>query len=308
MAVIHRDMRSRGWCFTINNFSEEEKRKVSEMITHAKYGLAEIEHSGEGEGTPHIQGYVYFDNAQTFERLRILLGGRAHIEKALGNPQQNYDYCSKENTVFIKRELPIKFEKTPFLQQYHDMQTMAPQEFANAYPKLWFMHRDKVERIMIDSAMKNVIDYNGPLEEKNIWIWGKPGVGKSRWAASNGSYEEIFKKNFNKWWDGYNLLETKIVILEDYPCTPNGNALVQHMKIWGDRYPFEAECKGSHLMVEPRRFFLIITSNYPIDRCFDQEDDKEAIHRRFKEIECRNGDMFSQCLVKLERKWIELAQ
>ena len=189
MAVIRRDLRSRGWCFTINNFSEEEKNHVSEIIRHAKFGIAEIEHAGEGEGTPHIQGYVYFDNAQTFERVRILLGNRAHIEKALGNPQQNYDYCSKENTVFIKRELPTKCEKIPFLQQYNDMKTMAPQEFADTYPKLWFMHREKVERIMIDSAMKSVVDYNGPLEEKNIWI------GVNRDSMSPTSQQVVVRCN-----------------------------------------------------------------------------------------------------------------
>lgn len=293
--------RSRGWCFTINNFSADELENVKEQILRAKYGIAETEHMGEGEGTPHIQGYIYFECQQTFNRVKILLGERAHIEPAKGSPQQNYEYCSKEGTVFIERPMP-KNKGTPgFLEMYEDMKKSSPEEFEQKYPKFWTFHRDKVMAIMIDSAMKHVENYNGDLTDKNIWIWGEPGLGKSRWAALQGSYSEIFKKNFNKWWDGYNLISTKIVIMEDYPSVPSGNALVQHMKVWGDRYPFEAECKGSHLMVEPRRFFLIITSNYPIERCFENEEDIRAIKRRFKQIEIKQGDFFNQGIAMLDR-------
>ena len=65
------------------------------------------------------------------------------------------------------------------------------------------------------------------------------------------------------------------------------------MKIWGDRYPFVGECKGSHQMIEPGRFFLIITSNYAIDDCFQTEEDKEAIHRRFRELEMTPDNLIS---------------
>ena len=95
------------------------------------------------------------------------------------------------------------------------------------------------------------------------------------------------------------------MIIEDYPCAPQGNALVQHMKIWGDRYPFEGECKGSHMLIEPRRFFLIVTSNYPIDLCFQTEDDKEAIRRRFHEVRMVKGDLMSLCDFTLDRRIIE---
>lgn len=299
------ERRSRAWCFTINNFTEEDVHIITHQIQLAKGGIAEKEHCLDGEGTPHIQGYIYFENARTFEQVKRIIGERAHIEPSKGNPKQNFDYCSKEGHVFVQKDLPTGLSKGNFLEMFEDMTKLSPEEFKEKYPKEWYLRRPQIERIMIDSAMKNVQEYNGILEEKNIWLWGEAGLGKSRWAASNGTYEEIFKKNFNKWWDGYNLLSTKIVIIEDYPCLPQGNALVQHMKVWGDRYPFEAEAKGSHMMVEPRRFFLIVTSNYPIDQCFENEEDKKAIHRRFRERQIQPGDFYAQCLVKLDRKWIE---
>lgn len=302
--IMNRD-RSRGWVFTINNFTHQDIENIKQIILSAKFGIAETEHCGDGEGTPHIQGYVYFDNAQTFNRVKTIIGERAHIEKAKGNPEQNYEYCSKEGTVFVQIPMKKKEGKTNFIQMYIDMKTLSPEEFEERYPKEMYLRREKVMQVMINNAMSHVANFDGKLPDKNWWIFGEPGVGKSRWAASNGNYDEIFKKNFNKWWDGYNLLQTKIVIIEDYPCAPQGNVLVQHIKIWGDRYPFEGECKGSHLMIEPRRFFLIVTSNYPIDVCFENEEDKKAIHRRFNEVRMIKGDLMSQLDFTLDRNIIE---
>lgn len=302
---ILENCRKRAWCFTINNFTEEEKDKVTQAIRTAKYGIAETEHEDVGEGTPHIQGYIYFEQPKTFGQVKNTVGARAHIEPAKGSPDQNYEYCSKEGNVFVQRPMGKTVGKHGFLEMFMDMKTMDPQTFSDKYPQFWVMHREKALQIMIDNAMKSAKDFGGDLQAKNIWLWGAPGLGKSRWAALQGDYSEILKKNFNKWWDGYSLMETKVVILEDYPCVPAGNTLVQHMKIWGDRYPFTGECKGSHLMVEPRKFFLIITSNYPIDRCFENEEDIRAIKRRFHEVEIRKGDFYNQGIAKLDRSILQ---
>lgn len=81
------------------------------------------------------------------------------------------------------------------------------------------------------------------------------------------------------------LFETRLVILEDYPNkVSGGNCLVKHIKDWGDRYAFTGECKGSHLQIDPGRFSLIITSNYPIEECFESQEDIKAIKRRYQEI------------------------
>lgn len=280
------DTKIKRWVFTINNYSEEEKELVTQLIEdeeHTHYGIAE-EEVGK-EGTPHIQGFVHLKYPLRRSTIHRLLGGRAYVEVAKGSLQQNIDYCSKEGKVFVS-VIPVNnnSKKGETLAMIQDMKTMTPDEFENNYPIEWYRNRAKVEKVMIDSAMKKMEIWNGELSEKNIWIWGLAGLGKSAWASKQERMERTLKKNCNKWWGGYNLVQTKCVIVEDYPCRPMGNMLVQHMKIWGDRYPFIGETKGSEVWVEPGRFILIVTSNYPIENCFENEEDIQAIKRRFHEI------------------------
>lgn len=285
--------RSRHWCLTINNFDEDDKNKLIDVINNqCLAGIAEIEHIDEG--TPHIQGYISFPNAKSRRVVSSLLP-RAHLEPAKGTWKDNWRYCSKEGNIIIEKGHTLEeaevIEKIPFEVMYKDMIDMTPHQFEMKYPKFWVMHKDKVLSIMTDHAMEKAKTWNGNLQEKNFWIWGKPGVGKSKWVTNQCPLVNQLKKNFNKWWDGYNILITHLVIIEDYPSLPSGNVLVQHMKIWGDRYPFEGECKGSHLLIEPGKFFLVVTSNYPIAGCFQNEEDIEAISRRFKEIEMKSGSL-----------------
>ena len=68
--------------------------------------------------------------------------------------------------------------------------------------------------------------------------------------------------------------------------------LIQHLKIWADRYPFIGEIKNSALEISPNDYCLVVTSNYSIDQAFmdepkaDHQIDREAIHRRFTEVNC----------------------
>ena len=110
---------------------------------------------------------------------------------------------------------------------------------------------------MMDAALRRVANWDGDLKLKNFWIWGNAGIGKSKWAAALCNTQNQYKKSVNKWWDGYNIVKHKVVILEDFPM--NGQMFAQHMKIWADRYFFMGECKGASLIIEPGRFFLIFS-------------------------------------------------
>lgn len=88
--------RGRHWCFTVNNWTaaNDELLKAlgaAEGTTYLVYGYEE----GENH-TPHLQGYICFDEVKRFATVKDMLPAGAHIEKKRGSPQQAADYCKKD--------------------------------------------------------------------------------------------------------------------------------------------------------------------------------------------------------------------
>lgn len=84
--------RHRNFCFTLNNYTEEEVRIIKDI--ECKYLVFGFE-VGES-GTPHLQGYIMFEHPQLFSNMKSRLL-RSHIEVAKGSATQNINYCIKEH-------------------------------------------------------------------------------------------------------------------------------------------------------------------------------------------------------------------
>ena len=278
---------ARNWIFTINNFTESDEQFVELLSLDEDVNRIIAEHEHLEEGTPHIQGYVSFTRRVYRTEVERRLGGRAWVQIAVGSVKQNVEYCSKEGLVIVSKNCECENDDIEngklTMKVVEAARNMDPWKFEDNFPMVWVKHRNQILNVMMDNALRNVENWDGDLKSKNYWIWGPPGIGKSKWAATLMPVQHQYKKAVNKWWDGYNLCVHKIVMLEDFPM--NGQMFAQHVKIWSDRYFFMAECKGSSMVVEPGRFFLIITSNFPIMACFDNDEDVRAISRRFTEFE-----------------------
>jgi hypothetical protein len=161
---------------------------------------------------------------------------------------------------------------------------MAPHEFAEAHPKEWIIRRGAIERVMLEANRRKMRTWNGDLKRKNIWMWGKPGVGKSRWAHEHPVNGETLVKMCNKWWEGMDPRLVSKVIIEDFPAQ-QADIHAHHLKVWLDRYVFIGESKGSSLMISPGRFFVMITANFHPKECFTRQQDLEAIMRRMTVME-----------------------
>lgn len=94
--------RARAWSFTTNNYSFDDLVSMIEIsCRYLCFGFEE----GLYEETPHIQGYIYFDNAKSFDTLKKLLP-RSHIEISKGTAAQNAIYTSKDDEWYEFGELP----------------------------------------------------------------------------------------------------------------------------------------------------------------------------------------------------------
>jgi len=84
--------RSRSFCFTWNNYPDEHQDRLDTLgFRYTCYGYE----WAPATGTPHLQGYLYFENARTHRSIVRALPG-VHVTIARGSFPDNRKYCSKD--------------------------------------------------------------------------------------------------------------------------------------------------------------------------------------------------------------------
>lgn len=236
-------------------------------------------------GTPHLQGYARFTKKKRLTALKKLLR-EAHFEVAKGTPQQNYDYCSKDGDFEEVGTLPKTGGQT-IQEKYSIARKAMLAGDRDSIPDDIYMRHG----FFIEKMISKIPKYVPSLEYfPGVWIHGPAGCGKSTLARSMIPEERIYFKQMTKWWDGYENQE--LVILDDIDV--DHTYMRRHLKIWCDRFSFNAEIKGSSMMIRPK--CIIITSQYRIDQIFPDQETRDALERRCKVI-----DFNLRCYDKCDR-------
>jgi len=94
------------WCFTLNNFEENECYKNGSIFTVLKdlCKLAIVGSEIGKSGTPHLQGY--FEAKVKCRPIEKFNCKNIHFESAKGTRDENKDYCSKEGNVVLTFGFP----------------------------------------------------------------------------------------------------------------------------------------------------------------------------------------------------------
>jgi len=274
--VPARNVRSRRYCFTLNNYTEGDLDYLATLsIRYIVYGkeVAPI------TGTPHLQGFVCWHESKTFRASRTLLRG-CHVEVARGAAHQAAAYCKKDGDFVERGDLPA-----------------GPTELGNNEIDRWNSSWDlaktgRIEEIPADirirsyATLKRIgqdfMERINPLESTcGIWIVGDSGSGKTRGVYAK--YPNAFVKPCTKWWDGYQ--DEPVVVVDD--LDKYHVALGGDIKHWGDFMPFIGEFKGGSRRIRPQT--LIVTSQYTIGDIWKDQETQEALGRRFKLVEKRIG-------------------
>lgn len=187
----------RAWCFTWNNYTEEDIKYLIKLFENSKYLFGEEIGT---EGTPHLQGMVRFPNAKPFERVRKLFKNN-HV-----SPTENWNaslnYCSKDGRTFSN--IPGKGTRNNRLLN----------KYNNVTWKNW--QQDAI----------NIV--NEPRNDRIINWFHEPigGVGKSflckylylKFDAiiADGKKDNVFNQVKN-WLDNHNSQQDPILIVLDIP-------------------------------------------------------------------------------------------
>lgn len=91
---MSKPIRSRNWCFTLNNYSQAEEYDIQGIeCRYVTYGRE----TGSMCETPHLQGFICWDSQKTFTSVSKKLGSRCHIEPMKSTLAAAIAYCHKED-------------------------------------------------------------------------------------------------------------------------------------------------------------------------------------------------------------------
>lgn len=270
--VLYRMSKNRGYCFTVNNYTDAECDWFKQF-TDCEY-LCVGKEIGES-GTPHLQGYVYFTNARTIKGLKRLLGfKRAHLEQQRGTNFQASEYCKKESLFIERGQMPKQGQRTDLNEIYDLVRNGASADtIAWEHPAAYNMANRVINRlddIRLRSQRRNFMT-------EGEWIFGPTGVGKSEYAFQ---YEDSYVYPYDGgWWDGYHCQEN--VVIDEFRGQLAFNELLRMV----DKHPnYFCRRRGR----EPMPFVskkVIITSSCPpweIYKNLAESDSLKQLYRRFK--------------------------
>lgn len=108
-------IKSRRWCFTWNNYTEENVDTLTRIFQLKKWKNVIGRETGES-GTPHLQGYIEAKNAIRFETLKKLFP-KVHWEKAKGSADDNLAYCTKEGNAVTNIAPSLKVQYNQYMEK-----------------------------------------------------------------------------------------------------------------------------------------------------------------------------------------------
>jgi len=262
----------RHFVFTWNNPPPTAQETLS-SLAGVSYLVAGNE-VGAG-GTPHLQGALSFASPRTESSVHRLLPG-VHVEVQRGTHSQAHSYCKKDGD-FFEVGIPTLDKSAQATQQSEDWETAFESAKSGNLEDI-----PKSLRVRYYRTWGNIRrDYQVPppaLESVcGIWIYGPSGSGKSYTIFNQ--FPNSYIKDASKWWCGYQGEDT--VWLDDID-PDQSKWLARFLKIWADRYPFQAQTKGGSLVIRPLR--VVVTSNYSISQMGFNDGDVEPIRRRFREL------------------------
>ena len=293
---------SRSWIYTINN-TTKTLQELAELIHNNGGGDAKytMQYERGKSGTRHVQCFIQFGKKRRFGSAKSVFGNdeKPHVE-ACRDPRASEKYCRKEET--REGEYITNFQESETRNLGQGSRTDigeactkilqgarvgdVAREHTTTYIKYYRGLKDLYQQIQPRRNFKTTV----------LWLYGKPGSGKSRLArVLSEQYDEnagscYERSGGSKWWDGYE--NERVVIWDEIEATYSFEQLLGIL----DRYHVIVETKGGHVTFNSS--YIIITSNLYPTAIFNHvcNDHKLALLRRITLLlECEGPIFQDMC-------------
>lgn len=288
------DKRSRGWCFTLNNYTDRDERMLADFFNnnpkcdYLVYGR-EV---GE-QGTPHIQGYLYCEHARSGSAIRHAIGDRGHWEAAKGSPAQNRAYCTKQCT---PANPVVEFGRLPQQGKGKPLNTLVKDRL-DGVTLQDYIRDGRIDDLATfirhhrgyDRLGQEIATHRCPRSDKVTvyWCYGPTGSGKSLWAYDTfpGAY---YHPQHGRWFEGYR--GEGVVIFDDF--RPQNDIPFHWLLSVCDPYPLVVPIKGSSAKLQAHT--IVFTSPERPENTFVLNEDVGQLLRRIGPNVKKFGDASHQ--------------
>lgn len=247
-------------------------------------------------GRPHLQAYVYFENAKTMTAamkvIKGVFGNDAHIEPAIADAQANRRYVfgpyTDTKTGKTKSANPdaVEYGKIPEQGKRNDLEYVRELVRDGKGMREIMPVATNFQQLKTAEFLFRFCEKKRNWKTRVTWLYGCSGSGKTRYAFDIHSADDIHIQNCAKlkWWQGYDA--HPIVVLDECDV----NTPYADLKEICDRYPCVVECKGGSRQLLATQVY-ITSLDHPATVFHKQEADGAEMLRRIDEIICL-GDVY----------------
>ncbi len=244
------------------------------------------------EGTLHT--HVYFASPNPIEWLTVhqRFSG-PHIEGAKGSHRENRDYIRKEGKWIDdpkhETNLPDTFEESGELppdtdkrQKQSEAVLAMVEDGASTLDVVRAFPSEKNHMNSIDALRQAILEeeYRNKFRELNVYyLWGKTGVGKTRFVMDKYGYENVYRvTNYAHPFDGYNC--QPVILFDEFRSDLPTKDMLKYL----EGYPLQLPCRYGDKVACYVTVFVI--SNIPMDKQYpnvqlDEPETWNAWLRRF---------------------------
>jgi len=230
---------------TLNRFN-----KFLENLGKYKYCIVGKEICPE-TGRFHLQGYIEFGSQIRLSKIKKL-DNESHWEIRRGTQKQAIDYCKKEKN-FLEWGNPTNEQgkRNDLISLCDDIKSgKKKKDIIDEYPSLYVKNCNGVDKLL-DFYIENRKD-----APTFIWLFGKAGVGKTKYVFDRFNCDNIYSKSAGKWWDGY--AQEDVILIDDFD--KDTYEFRELLKLC-DRYKYSGQVKGGFVKINSP--FIFITCEFP---------------------------------------------
>lgn len=292
---MHGNQQSRKWLLTINN--PDEKNITEDTIKNAVESIRSVQYYcyskeiGINGNTPHFHIFLYSGTSPIrFSRLKKLLPS-AHIDKALGTVVENRDYVAKKGkwATTDKAKTNIEFteygvvpeenqgKRNDILELYNQIkQGFDDFQLLESNPNNMRL-LSAIEKTRQTITRENV--KNSFRKLTVTYIFGKTGVGKTRYVMDTFGYDKVFRvTDYKHPFDNYG--NQDVICFDEFA---DGIAIRDMLK-YLDGYPLELPCRYANRWAAYTQVFIL--SNSALDEQYktEQFDHPELWHALLRRL------------------------